>query len=264
MKIYLSSRLSTTSDNSSVLNNIIASAKDKTKLIFPDGNFPFNSPIIQTNKGLVWEGSEDTNLILNHPNEGLRITRSGPTSRTVINGVNFLSRFNGVSTTQHGIISHCPITIKNIIVENFHGDGIQLTADVAHTPASDVSFCHLESIYIRSCDGNAVYLQGGDANAGTFIHCDARDCGGVGFLDASFLGNNFFGCMTHGNAGGSFKATDLNSRSNFFGCYCESGQPPVELWCAACWFGGLPSDGIILHGPVARVFSYSTVNIIQQ
>jgi hypothetical protein len=240
---------------------VIASAKENSTLVFPEGDYWFYKSLVQINKGLKWDGN-NTNLCFNHPDTALQLKRNGSTARTTITGINFLSRFNGDSTGQNGIWSSVPITLRDVVIENFHGDGLRLTAGINVSAASDVSFAKVEDVVIRSCAGNGIYIAGGDSNAGTFTHCDIRDCGGVGIWDASFLGNNFFGCMTHNNAGGSYKASDANSRSNFFGCYCEDGQPLVYLNGASCWFGGLPSSGIELRG-VAQVFSYPTVKILK-
>jgi hypothetical protein len=141
--------------------------------------------------------------------------------------------------------------------------GASVTSDIHNASGGNASAARFDNIDITECKGHGMYFQGGDANQCGVYHVDVRDCGGAGFYDNSFLGNQFFSCMTHSNKGGSYKAIDGNNRTGFYGCYAENDQPPVYLAGAACWFGGLPSQGVIIASPWAKVYSYSTVDILR-
>lgn len=100
---------------------------------------------------------------------------------------------------------------------------------------SSIEYCHsLEN-------GHDGYFAGrADANAITFIGCDARDNGRYGFNEDSFLGNNFFSCMAHYNKAGDYFVRDLNNaRSLFAGCYSEGGNIPSRLSRNSTIVGGI-------------------------
>lgn len=252
MKTYLSSKLKVKgADPAKVINRAIELAKDKTTIVFPDGVFALNSSIQIFNKGVRLEGAEDTQLRFYQPVPGIIANRNAATSRLYINRLNLLNSFNdGDNADQHGIVLSVPTTIEETTIENFHGNGLHMTADVVHRPATDVSFSKIESVRIGGCRRNGIYLQGGDANACLFIHVDIRDNGGYGILDESFLGNCYVACMAHLNKLGNYKAAvdNTNNRSTFIGCYSEEGSPMSEIGGTSMVFGGLWGGGVKLSG----------------
>lgn len=250
MKTYLSTKLKAKgADASKVLNRAIETAKEKTTLSIPDGTFYLYDTVRAFNKGIRLEGSEDTNFRVMHRNAAFLFERNGATARTYVSRINLLNSLNvNNSPDQHGFQVHVPTTIEDVIIENFHGDGLHLTGDVASKAASDVSFCKVMSVTVRSCKGNGIYIAGGDSNASFFAHCDVRDNEGYGIWDNSFLGNGFFGCMAHMNAKGNYHASDGNNRSTFLACYSEDGSPQSVMGGEAMVFGGMWSGGVKVNG----------------
>jgi hypothetical protein len=140
--------------------------------------------------------------------------------------------------SQNGIIINGISHLENIKVYRFSGNGIDVRADIQanRSNASQSSFRNVEVI---ECRGNGFYMHGGDANGMTFYNCSARDNGGVGFYDDSFLGNTFIGCMGHANKGGHYVAENGNNRSTFIGCYGEEDSPPSKFGGVSRVTGGL-------------------------
>lgn len=248
MKTYLSKYLRPDQDNSKVLNGVLENAKHRTRLVFPNGVFPIHSTLQQSGKTLYWEGMEDTTLLISHSGPGMTIGPAGDVAAYIMN----LTLFNRHtppqdSEHQHGIQTEGIVISENLTIRNFFGHGLNISADIS-TRGSNSSFSRFTSLAISGCKGSGVYLQGGDANQSNFYHVDVRDCSGFGFWDHSFLGNQFFGCMAHNNKLGNYRADDLNSRTGFYGCYSELGSPPEYLAGHSFWIGGLPSNGIDIHG----------------
>lgn len=262
MKIYLSSKgIRPDIDNSNIVNRALELAKEGSTIVWKEGRFPIGTTIVQ-NKTLHWEGQEETTLVATNP---MTLAQFAGGYKSVINRVDFkgyYSIWDKEGPTFDGVAVNSLVRMIDCTIRNVWGNGITVSADV-HTGNGNASKSKFENIDIMECRGNGMYFQGGDANQCGVYDVDVRDCNGAGIHDNSFLGNQFYGCMTHNNKGGSYKATDPNNRTGFYGCYSEGGQEPVYLDGAACWFGGLPSDGIILASPWAKVYSYSTVPIIK-
>lgn len=250
MKVYLSTKLKAAgADASTVINRAIETAKEKTTLMFPDGIYYLNSPIKIFNKGLRFEGSEDTNFRVYHNDAALIADRNQGTSRLHIHQLNFLNSKNDANNPlQHGLQISVPVTIEDVSIQNFFGDGLNLTGDTAHRINTDVSFAKVVSLLVGGCHGNGIYVAGGDANAGLFQHIDVRDNDGYGIWDNSFLGNCWVACMAHLNKLGNYRTTDANNRATFVGCYSEGGSPLSEFTGETMIFGGLWDGGVITNG----------------
>lgn len=260
MKIYLSSKgVSPDIDNSKIINRAIEAAKEGSTLIWTDGIFPIASTIVQ-NKKLNWEGSEETILKATSPITLAKFTGGYKANVSNIQFQGSCSIYDKVKEMIPGVQVSSVIRMRDVTIRNVWGSGIVVSSDI-EKGSGNASAGRFENLDIVECAEHGMYFQGGDANQCGIYHADIRDCNGVGIYDNSFLGNQFFSCMTHNNKQGSYRAEDANNRAGFFGCYAEQGQGPVYLAGAACWFGGLPSDGVIIDGPWAKVFSYSTVEI---
>lgn len=259
-KFYLSAGLKAGVDNAPYINSVIRKAKEGNTIVWKEGTWTISSPIIQ-DKTIHWEGVENTVIQATRPTTLLKITGGYKSVISRIKFQGYYSIWDGdKGPTFDGIEVNSLVRMVDCTIRNMWGNGITVSADV-HTGHGNASKSKFENLDIMECKGSGMYFQGGDANQCGVYDVDIRDCNGAAILDNSFLGNQFYGCMAHNNKKGSFKASDPNNRSGFYGCYAEGGHEPVYLAGAACWFGGLPSDGIILASPWARVFSYSTVDI---
>lgn len=250
-KIYLAFKgLSGMADNSDKINRALEGVPEGTTVVFPDGTFPVTKTIIQ-NKTLHWEGGDNTILQASSP---IIIAHFKNGNKSIINRINFKSNYSiwsGQDTPQaDGVLVSSIVYMRDCLVRNVYGNGVTVSADIAHG-TGNASASRFDNLNVIECRNNGIYFQGGDANQCGVYHADIRDCNGVGLWDNSFLGNQFFGCMTHNNKG-SYKAgdeTDLdnqNSRAGFFGCYAEGGQGPIIMCGHSMWYGGLPSDGFSL------------------
>lgn len=249
MKIYLSSKgLKPSSDNSGIINRQLEIAKEGSTIVWPEGKYQIASPIMQA-KTLHWEGSEETIIEAQHPMTFAVFSRG---YKSVISRIKF-EGYHSVrdvkDPTFDAVIVNSLVNMRDCKIMNAWGNGITVQASLP----LNASKCKFENIDIGQCKGNGMYFQGGDANQCSSYDMDIRDCDGIGIWDNSFLGNNFFSCMTHANRGGSYKAGDekdlanQNSRSGFFGCYAEGDQGPVILCGHSRWYGGLAARGITVY-----------------
>jgi hypothetical protein len=253
MKTYLSTRLKAKgADPATVINRAIELAKEKTTLVFPDGIFYLYSQINIFNKGIRLEGAEDTQIRVHHNDSGIIASRNTGTSRLFIERLNFLNtKSDANNPNQHCLEISAPVTIEDVTIEGFFGNGLHLTGDTYTRVNTDVSFSKVQSIVVQNCKGHGIYLAGGDANAGLFIHVDVRDNGGYGIWDNSFLGNTWINVMAHLNKLGNYRAGDTNNRATFVGCYSEEGSPLTEIGGSAMVFGGLWGGGVIVKDNAA-------------
>jgi hypothetical protein len=104
---------------------------------------------------------------------------------------------------------------------------------------SEASFCRASEIR----NGHGFYLEGSDANACVLSKCDATTCDGVGFQDASFLGNTFQNCHANSNGVAAFSNMGgAQQGSVAVACYMEAGQS--LFWRSpGIWIGGVPGAG---------------------
>lgn len=236
------------------LQKKVDAAAQNTAFILPEGEYNLLSPIVVTDKTISFIGGAGTKGLkttfrVYHAGRALYFTRDkiGSTARieniTLLNGLNENNSFE-----QHGIETNIPTIIEDVIIEGFWGDGLRLTGDggSGRGAMTDVSFCKVTTLTVRSCKGDGVYIAGGDANASIFTHVDVRDNEGHGIRDASFLGNTFISCMAHNNHLGNYFVTDVNNRSTLTGCYSEGGSPYDYFYGQCQVFGGFLATGAVL------------------
>ncbi len=238
--------------------------ENRKRIYIPTGIYDFSSKIIINSKieiygdgGNVFSTTQFSKLRFNFANltdEAILVNANvgnvklhdlvvqgsfGVTGMTVPN----------TTSTKHGINAYSPITVKNITVLDFEGNGYNLYGDINVVASSNVSHSILENCSAIENGNNGFYIAGGDANGVDFIHCDSRDNIGYGFYDKSFLGNNYTGCMTHHNGvknnhGGSYIVIDDNSSCVFTGCYVEGDQTIPTLNARSIYIGGTTDYGV--------------------
>lgn len=251
-RIYLSSKgLRPGIDNSPVINRVIESAKDGSTIVFTDGNFNLNTTIVQS-KRINWEGADNTNLVASVPLTFARFTKAEGFTVSRINFSGFYSIGDlDKPEKMDAVLVSSVMRMQDCQISNAWGNGISVYGNIS-AGIGNASACRFDNIYVGQCRDNGFYFQGGDTNQSSIFHADVRDCNGIGIWDNSFLGNQFFSCMTHNNRKGSYKAgddTDLNNqntRAGFFGCYAERGQGPIILCGHSMWYGGLAADNFKL------------------
>lgn len=143
---------------------------------------------------------------------------------TVLSGFSINNRKNAGGTLGSGIVMNARAELKNLLIQRFRVDGIQIFADTSVSPFYNANSWKISNCVSISNDRHGFYVKGGDANAGTCISLDSRSNGGVGIYESSFLGNTYLGCHTAANVTNGYKSDNINSRSVFVGCYSEGGE----------------------------------------
>jgi hypothetical protein len=164
--------------------------------------------------------------------------------------------------TFHGIYCATIAKFKDIIIENFSGHGIRVYASVSDPIKTNASHAKFERVKVSGCLGAGVYISGPDANQIEFYGCDVRDCGLVGYWDASFLGNQFIACMAHNNGNtsgfGHYRVTNVNARTSIIACYGEGEDSRSYIGSGnAVVIGGIHYNGI--YGP-ATIYNNASFN----
>ena len=113
---------------------------------------------------------------------------------------NFALRSLG-GTAGHGIWLHARAAVRDVSVAAFPGNGVHIVAgsNAAGQGRGNANCWFLQSMRIRQCGENGVFVNGSDANAGIAMNVLCASNGRWGFWDSSFLGNAYFGCLTDGN-----------------------------------------------------------------
>lgn len=159
---------------------------------------------------------------------------------SIIEGV-FLQG-SGALATAHGIDMQARIKLRDVSIDGFGGNGINIVADVAAN--TNANLWVADTVSVTGCGGHGLYVQGGDANAGFAIGINSSGNGGWGVYDSSFLGNTYVGCHTASNTMGAYKSDNENARNVFLGCYSEGGQPASVIDAQSMVIGGLHGAGL--------------------
>lgn len=118
---------------------------------------------------------------------------------SVIRGLHLIGGYVHGTTAEgehHGIHLRCMAAVEDCFVRGFQGDGIHIRGDTSVSNNTNLSFVSRSTVELCR---NGVFLQGGDANACSFIHLNVNSNRRWGVLDASFLGNSYFGCHSATN-----------------------------------------------------------------
>lgn len=164
-------------------------------------------------------------------------------------------------TDYDGIRMHTNIIVRDCRIGGFSRDGIHIEADLSCDPGSacygNANSWFLENIAIAHCGRHGLFVNGGDANAGTAVALkvigngyttvrplekDAAGGGRYGIFESSFLGNTYVGCQVEGCENGGIKVEGGSNYSVFLGCYVELDSP-CDIRYPAIWVGrGFPNS----------------------
>ena len=203
---------------------------------------------------LKWP-ADTAGIVFHHLNTDATGTVASTTAAaaSVIRGLALVSA--GGSLTQHGLWARTRISIENVYIENFPGDGIHIRA-TAGGGGFDEGNANSWSIIggrVNDCGGNGLFVDGADANAGLCLGLDSMANGGWGFYDSSFLGNSYEGCHTASNTLGGYKTDNANAASVFNGCYSEGGQPGDEVVYPSMSIGGTKGSGFAVGNTAPHI-----------
>jgi hypothetical protein len=187
------------SDIQALINKVPENGRAVFKLI--SGNFTFSEPLTWKNKSIWLIGTNGTTFVFPNGKKGIVIDRDHSVGRSRIENISIISSGVKTNPNANGIEVRAITDLYHINVKNFGGKGIVYIADIS-AAKTDVSQSQIFNCEVAQCGNDGYYFQGGDANQINVIGCSARDNGGIGFYDRSFLGNQFFACMGHANKGG--------------------------------------------------------------
>lgn len=130
---------------------------------------------------------------------------AGPTASqadgSIWEGPALLATYGG--TSGNGIQARCRVTFREPVIKGFGNAGIYI---VATAGSGDVAV-HGNANYWRGFGGRislcryGIFVDGADANGGTWIGGEVTDNKICGVYDSSFLGNDWIGIGTDGNGG---------------------------------------------------------------
>lgn len=139
------------------------------------------------------------------------------------------------------------VSIRNVNVECFSGDGILLGADEGENSDN----WHIETSMTSICGGHGLHAAPGkDSSAGLAMNVHAHSVLGWGFLDESFLGNTFIACHASNNG-----TRGTGGDTTFGGNYARPSPPGTASHVAGSTFLGcygegdsFPSLGLLNYG----------------
>lgn len=167
---------------------------------------------------------------------------------SIVERVQIQAEAGSASTQTHGVLMHAGMTLRDVFIRDFAGDGIHIQGDHTATPPTNANHWQIQNCRVNSCD-NGLFVQGPDTNAGCAIALDCSANRKWGIDDQSFLGNTYVACHTAGNGrigngstfpdiGGAYRCIGSDARSLFLNCYSEGGQPPSQMSNGCFVLGG--------------------------
>jgi hypothetical protein len=173
---------------------------------------------------------------------------------SLIEGLSLIGAgWNGGPSTAHGIFYNAAVTIRDVTIYNFPGDGLNTLADAAVTPPSSSSVSLIENVYAVGNGGNGSTTKGGDSNSILFLNFKSRGNKGWGVYESSFIGCQYVGGYVEGNLGGGVWANHASGNNSWFGFYIESGDA-VVMGPGNSIFGGPLAEAARLAGSSATIF----------
>jgi|GEM_PF-4698899 len=127
-----------------------------------------------------------------------------------------------------GLLISSVMDLEGVTVSHFD-KGVEVYGDIYNGNKLDASRTIFRNVTIGVCKTFGLKVVGGDANQCSFYDLDIRDIGGIGLIDASFLGNSYYSAHFNNCKGGAFQVTDVNSRCSFYDVYLEDGMPPSKV-----------------------------------
>lgn len=171
--------------------------------------------------------------------EGQTVTDGGVTwTAIVVAGVRMRARAN----------------VQNFLITNSPGQGVRIDGSSDGTPPTNANGFRVQYGRMVAPAQDAVRIVGIDSNAGQARDLDIAGCGYYGIDDQSFLGNLHEGHQVANCLLGAYRSPGLNARSEFLGCYSESGQPPSSIVSPSLVVGGLHGAGFSTGGTQGTVY----------
>lgn len=148
-------------------------------------------------------GGSNTRLIFANNKSGLKLRSSETTvfiPTIYLSGLKIHQEYSRetFNSNEVGIEINCIAHLKDISISNFQGNGVLMWGNGGTNPPTNTDLSTLDKVSVTNCRGNGFVIYGPDANIINFKDCQAIGCGGAGWLDNSFLGNNYVNCQVAG------------------------------------------------------------------
>jgi hypothetical protein len=156
-----------------------------------------------------------------------------------------------------GITANRRLTIEDMTVTGFGGDGILVSSSNASDNANLVRMLRVRS---NANAANGIRVIGGNSNALSIVDFTLVNDGGFGICDLSFLGIDVKSGHTSATIiGGYTSANYVNRRSNWEGVYSEGGSFVMKPWQdVENYLGGNSGTFGGLHGQANAAPYYRT------
>jgi hypothetical protein len=158
-------------DSAAVAAALVAGASRKAAVYFPGGTYVVDQIVLGTGARLVGEGRYKTTLKPKNPNASLiYVDRDAGTSTGYATEIHSLGLIGTSSGTGHGIETTANnqgafgLTLKDIRVENFGGDGIHV---------EKIWSSHFEDVWVSAPGGDAFFVRNPLLGV-TLVNCYAR------------------------------------------------------------------------------------------
>jgi hypothetical protein len=239
----------TTTDCVPALAAAMAACAPDGYVYIPPGDWRFDSTINwDPEKRLKGAGRRATRLIANHNGTGISIVGNPLYLGSLEEFSLITSGLPRPTSTGHGIFTSVFMQLINVTSQGFGGHGVYTIGNVSTTTNANLAW--YERVLAQHNGGDGFYTAGDNANAGTFMACNATLNAGTGFRDAAALGNNYLTCHAASNTVTSYWTSGPANASLVEGCYAETDQPPARNW--ATW-GRFNGGSFTKDGPLGGV-----------
>ena len=163
---------------------------------------------------------------------------------SIIRNLGLIGGRAGADGNFHAVHFRTVASLRDLYIERWEGDAMFATCTAGSGGATEgnANCLQVDRVYVENVR-RALYLDGGDVNAGRFAGIVVKTTSQEGIFDSSFLGNTHLGHHVAGSIGAAYKSDGINARNVFVGCYSESDCAASDLVTPAIVVGGLHAAG---------------------
>ena len=229
-----------------------AMAKDSNRLnlnaggvlLIPKGEYLLSGDL-EINKCLSVEGAAEnlSSILTFSKGFGIKIRKTG--ERSTFRNLTVYTKEKKIGV--HGITLQSRATLEHCIVSGFGGCGIYINSDKSANNGDTVNMNNwvIYRCRIEGCDGDGLYLRGGDSNAGLCMMLELTGNKGCGIRDESLLGNTYISCLAEANGDSPYRiGGQAQHNATVISCYSEEGDKPCDFFSRCIVIGGDLGSGI--------------------
>lgn len=130
----------------------------------------------------------------------------------------------------HGVDSYAQVAIRDVVVRNFSGNGINMDTSTVPSVApaatdTNTNNSQIERVFSSANKGHGILTRGTNSNNISVNNFNGQNNRGAGIMDSSFLGNTWVAPHLASNRFAPFFSNADISQSSIIGMYSEDGQP---------------------------------------